>query len=117
MPAERRLLVTNHESLGYFADRYGFKVVGTIIPSVGTSASPSAQQMAQLTDQIRRTGARAVFLETGTNPQLAEQLARETGVKVVTGLYTESTTEANGPAPTYVDMLRHDTRVIVDALK
>ena len=77
IPAERRLLVTNHESFGYFADRYGFPVIGTIIPSVSTGSSPSAQQLAQLVDQIKATGAPAIFLETGANPQLAEQVARK----------------------------------------
>jgi ABC-type Zn uptake system ZnuABC Zn-binding protein ZnuA len=117
VPAERRQLVTNHESFGYFADRYGFKIIGTIVPSVSTSASPSAQQLARLIDQIKATGAQAIFLETGTNPQLAQQVARETGIQVVTGLYSHSTTEAGGPAPTYIDMMKYNTRVIVDALK
>ena len=114
---ERRLLVTNHESLGYFADRYGFRIVGTIIPSVSTGASPSAQQMAQLIDHIKNTGARAIFLETGANSQLAQQIAEETGVKVVTELYSHSTTEADGPAPTYIDMMEYNARAIVEALK
>ena len=81
IPVEQRLLVTNHESFGYFADRYGFRVVGAIIPSVSTSASPSAQQMAALIDQIKASGAPAIFLETGSNPQLAQQIAGETGVQ------------------------------------
>jgi ABC-type Zn uptake system ZnuABC Zn-binding protein ZnuA len=117
VPPGRRLLVTNHESFGYFADRYGFQVVGTILPSISTDASPSAQQLAQLVDRIKETGAPAIFLETGTNPQLAQQIAEETGIKVVAGLYDHSTTEADGPAPTYVDMMRYNTRAIVDALK
>jgi len=118
LPPERRLLVTNHESFGYFADRYGFKVVGTIVPSAGTGASPSAQQMAQLIDGIKKAGAaRAIFLETGTNPQLADRIAKETGIKVVTRLYTHSLTPPNGEAPTYLDMMRHNTRTIVEALK
>ena len=114
---ERRLLVTNHESFGYFADRYGFRIVGTIIPSVSTGASPSAQQLAQLIDHIKNTGAPAIFLETGANPQLAQQIAQETGVKVVTELYSHSTTEADGPAPTYVDMMEYNARAIVEALR
>ena len=114
---ERRLLVTNHESFGYFADRYGFRIVGTIIPSVSTGASPSAQQLAQLIDHIKNTGTPAIFLETGANPQLARQIAQETGVKVVTELYSHSTTEADGPAPTYVDMMEYNARAIVEALR
>jgi ABC-type Zn uptake system ZnuABC Zn-binding protein ZnuA len=117
IPPAQRLLVTNHESLGYFARRYGFTVVGTIMPSVSTGAAPSAQQLAGLVDTIKRTGARAIFLETGSNPQLAEQVAAETGVTVVTELYSHSITEAGGGAPTYLDMMRANTLAIVGALK
>lgn len=117
IPSERRLLVTNHESFGYFADRYGFTVVGTVIPSVSTGASPSAQEMAALVAHIREAGAPAIFLETGANPQLARQIAQETGVKVVTDLYTHSITDAKGPAPSYIEMMRYNVRTIVDALK
>jgi len=117
LPPERRLLVTDHETLGYFADRYGFRVVGTIIPSVSSEASPSAQQLAQLVEQIRASGVRAIFLESGSNPQLADQIARETGVKVVNDLYTHSISAANGPAPDYIKMMRYDVTQIVEALK
>lgn len=117
IPAEKRMIVTNHESFGYYADRYGFTIVGTIVPSVSTNASPSAQQLARLVDHIRATGASAVFLETGSNANLAEQLASETGVKVITDLYTHSITAPDGAAPTYIEMLRQNTRTIVDALK
>jgi ABC-type Zn uptake system ZnuABC Zn-binding protein ZnuA len=117
IPPDKRLLVTNHESFGYFADHYGFQIVGTIIPSVSPDASPSAQQLSQLVEQIKKTGAPAIFLETGSNPQLAQQIAQETRVKVITEFYTHSITTANGPAPTYLDMIRFDTTVIVQALK
>lgn len=117
IPPERRLLVTNHESLGYFADRYGLRIVGTITPGSSSSAAPSAQQLAQLVDLIRSSGAPAVFLETGASNQLAEQLHAETGITVVTTLYTHSLTAADGPAPTYIDMMRTNTRSIVDALR
>jgi len=110
---ERRLLVTNHESLGYFADRYGFTVVGAVIPSVSTDASPTAQQMAALIEQIKATGAPAIFLEMGANPQLAQQIAAETGVKVVTDLYTHSLSAPDGPAPTYIDMMKYNVGRIV----
>jgi ABC-type Zn uptake system ZnuABC Zn-binding protein ZnuA len=117
IPVNRRLLVTNHESLGYFADRYGFRIVGAIIPSVSTIASPSAKQLAALIDQIKATGAPAIFIETGSNLQLAQQVANETGVKIVSDLYTHSISAAGGPAPTYLDLMRYNTRQIVDALK
>jgi manganese/iron transport system substrate-binding protein len=117
IPEERRLIVTNHESFGYFADRYDFKFIGTIIPSVSTGSSPSAQQLARLVDHIRETGAIAIFLETGSNPKLAEQIAQETGVKVVSDLYTHSITEPGGKAPTYIDMMKYNVQTIVEALK
>ncbi len=117
IPADRRLLVTNHEALGYFADHYGFRIVGTVIPSVSTEAAPSARELAHLIDQVKAAHAPAIFLEVGTNPQLAQQVAQETGARVVTDLYTESLTGPNGLAPTYVAMMQHDVQTIVSALK
>jgi len=117
IPAERRLLVTNHESFGYFADRYGFKVVGTVLPSVSTGAAPSAGQMAALIEKVRASGAPAIFLETGADPRLADQIAHETGVKLITGLYSHSVTEPGGNAPTYLSMMKYNTMLIVGALK
>lgn len=116
IPAEKRLLITNHESFGYFADRYGFTVVGTIIPSVDSRAEPTASQFAALIDSVRSSGAPAVFLETGTDPRLAEEIARETGAKVVTGLYTHSITAPGGPAPSYIELMKYNVSAIVAAL-
>lgn len=117
IPKDRRLIVTNHESFGYFADRYGFKIIGAIIPSVSADAAPSAQQMVKLVEQIRETHAIAIFLETGSNPQLAQQIASETGVTVITDLYTHSLSAPDGPAPTYLDMMRYNTLNLVNALR
>jgi ABC-type Zn uptake system ZnuABC Zn-binding protein ZnuA len=117
IPPDRRLLVTNHESLGYFADRYGFKLVGAILPGFSTGASPSAGDLARLADCIKSSGAPAIFLEAGVNPQLADQLAQETGIRVVTGLYTHSITAPGGNAPDYISMMKYNTQAIVDALK
>lgn len=117
IPSERRLLVTNHESFGYFAERYGFRIVGTILPSVSTGTAPSAQQLAALVNQIKTTQAKAIFLETGTNPQLAKQIAQETGIKVVVELHTHSLTDVKGTAPTYIEMIKTNVKTIVDALK
>jgi ABC-type Zn uptake system ZnuABC Zn-binding protein ZnuA len=113
----RRQLVTNHDTFGYFADRYGFTVVGAIVPSISSGAAPSAQEMAALINNIRSTGTPAIFLESGTNTQLADQIASETGVKVVSGLYMHSLSTANGPAPTYIAMIKYDVTAIVEALK
>ena len=117
VPPAARQLVTNHESLGYFADRYGFQVIGSIIPSISTGAAPSARQLAGLIDHIKATGARAIFLEAGTNPQLANQVAAETGVRVVSGLLTHSVSAAGGEGATYIEMMQFNTRTIVAALK
>jgi ABC-type Zn uptake system ZnuABC Zn-binding protein ZnuA len=116
VPAERRMLVTSHDCFGYFSDRYGFKIVGTIIPSVSTEAMPSARQIAELVDHIRAAHAPAIFVEPETNPQLAQQVARETGVKVVTDLYLETLTDKDGPAPTYMKMMQHNVNRIVSTL-
>ncbi len=117
VPASRRLLVTNHDSLGYFAAAYGFTVVGAVVPSVTNESSPSAAQMAGLIDTVKRTGAPAIFLDPSENPGLANQIASATSAKVVTDLYVETLSGPSGPAGTYVEMLKHDTSVIVEALK
>lgn len=117
LPVEKRLLVTNHDALGYFANAYDFKIIGAVIPSVTTDASPSAQQLASLINTIRSSGAPAIFLDIGENQTLAQQIASETGVKVITDLYVESISGPTGPAPTYIDMIKHDVTVILDALK
>ena len=117
IPPRDRKLVMNHASHGYFADRYGLQVIGTVIPSVGTSESPTAQQLGDLSAAIRKNGAKAIFVEVDENPQLARQIAAETGVKVVTDLLDHSLTPAGGRAPTYIDMMKYDTRRIGEALK
>ena len=117
VPQADRLLVMDHASHGYFADRYGFTIVGTVIPSATTGESPTARQLSELTRTIQETGVKAIFVEAGENPQLAEQIGAETGVTVVTDLLDHSLTEADGPAPTYIDMMKYDTRRIVEALR
>ncbi len=115
-PADRKL-VMNHASHGYFADRYGLRVVGTVLPSVSTGEAPTARQLSDLTRAIEASGTRAIFVEIDENPQLAEQIGAETGVKVVTDLLDHSLTAADGPAPTYIAMMKYDTRLVVEALK
>ena len=110
---ERRMLVTNHESFGYFADRYGFVIIGTIIPSVSTGSSPTAQQLVRLIEAIKATNTGAIFLESGTNPELAEQVAGEAGVKVIVGLRTHSVSPQEG----YIEMIKYNTQAIIEALK
>lgn len=116
IPVEKRLLVTNHEAFGYFAKRYGFTIVGSVLESFSSDASPSAQQMAGLIDQIKSTNAPAIFLDAGDNPALAQQIADETDVRVVADLHLESLTDG-APAATYIDMMKYNVTQIVNALK
>lgn len=116
IPSQKRLLVTNHEAINYFAERYGFTVVGTVVESFSSDASPSAQQMAVLIDQIKSTGAPAIFLDASDNSMLAGQIADETDVKVVTDLHLESLTDG-APAGTYIEMMKDNVSKIVGALK
>jgi zinc/manganese transport system substrate-binding protein len=83
IPEADRKLVTGHESLGYFAQRFGFKLVGALIPSLTTQADVSAQQLSQLAGKIRDERVNAIFTELGTPPQVAQAIGAETGVKVV----------------------------------
>lgn len=116
VPAERRLLVTNHEALGYFAERYGFEIVDTILPSFSSEASASAQEIAAAVDAVKNSGAPAIFLGEVENADLANQIAAETGVKVVDTLYLESLTDGE-PAATYIDMMKHNVTQIIEGLK
>ncbi len=116
VPAERRLLVTNHEALGYFAQEYGFTVVGSILPSLSSEASASAQEIAASVDAIKASGAPAIFLGDVENANLANQIASETGVQVVNDLHLESLTDG-APAATYIEMMKYNVTRIVEALK
>ena len=113
---KRRVLVTNHEAFGYFAEHYGFIVVGAVIPGYSSDSAPSAQQMADLIEQIKLHEASAIFLDASDNPDLAKQIAAETGVKVISDLHLESLTEG-APAGTYIDMMRDNVTKIVQALQ
>ncbi len=116
IPPERRLLVTNHESLGYFAQQYGFTVVGTVVPGFSSDAAPSAKEMAALIDQVKATGAPAIFLDATDSPLLADQIASDADVTVVTNLYLESLTDGP-PAGTYIDMMKHNVSRMVEVLR
>ena len=116
IPPEKRILVTDHDEFGYFADRYGFKIVGTVVPSYNTLAEPSAQDLAALERTIKENNVKAIFVSNTTSPVLEQRIAADTGAKVVT-LYAESLSQANGPAPTYIDFMKYTVTQIVDALK
>jgi ABC-type Zn uptake system ZnuABC Zn-binding protein ZnuA len=116
IPAEGRLLVTNHEAMGYFAERYGFEIVAVILPGSSTDASASAQDLASVIEAVKASGAPAIFLDEVENPAFAEQIASETGVKVVDTLHFETLTDGE-PTPTYIDMIKYNVTQIVEGLK
>ncbi len=116
IPPERRKLVTNHDSLGYFADRYGFEVIGTVIPGGATLAEPSSAGLAELVAAIEREGVPAIFAETTEPATLAEALAAEVGGVVVVELYSGSLGEPGSDAGTLAGVLRVDAARIAEAL-
>ncbi|WP_431879493.1 zinc ABC transporter substrate-binding protein AztC [Micromonospora marina] len=117
IPSERRVLVTNHHVFGYLADRYGFRVIGAIIPSGTTLASPSSSDLASLVTAIRTHRVPAIFVDTSQPAKLAEVLVSEAGISVeVTALYSESLSDADGGAPSYLAMMRFNTEAIIDGL-
>ena len=113
---DRRVLVTNHDAFGYFADRYEFEVVGTVIPSGSTLDGTSAQQLAELAEVIEHEGVPAIFAETTVSDELAQTLAAEVGDIAVVDLFTGSLGEPGSGADTYVAMVRTNAQRIVDAL-
>jgi ABC-type Zn uptake system ZnuABC Zn-binding protein ZnuA len=115
VPENNRKLVTNHPAFGYFASRYGLKQVGTVYP-VSPAAEPSAQDIAALQDAIRGHGVPAVFAESTVNPKLAQQVAEDTGVKLVP-LYSGSLGGPGSGAASYLELMRYDVTAIVEALQ
>jgi ABC-type Zn uptake system ZnuABC Zn-binding protein ZnuA len=116
LPTESRKLVTDHESFGHFAARYGFTIIGSVIPSLSTLSSPTAQEVAALQQQIMEEGVEVIFVGSTTNPDLAEQIATDLGIRLVP-LYAESLSAADGPAPTYIELMRYDIAAIVGAAR
>jgi ABC-type Zn uptake system ZnuABC Zn-binding protein ZnuA len=116
IPPDQRRLVTDHETLNYFARRYGFETVGAVIPGFSTLAEPSAQELAALEDAIRGLSVKAIFLDSTVNPTLAERVAQDTGTRLVQ-VYSGSLSEAGGEAGTYLDYMRYNTNAIVSALR
>jgi zinc/manganese transport system substrate-binding protein len=118
IPPERRDLVTNHHVFGYLADRFGFTVVGAVIPSGSTLASPSASDLDELATAVREAGVRTVFADSSQPDRLVQVLAEQAGVDVaVVALFTESLTAEGGGAETYLQMMRANTGAIVAGLR
>jgi zinc/manganese transport system substrate-binding protein len=119
LPVNQRQLVTNHDAFGYYVDRYKLQFVGSVIPSLDTSAELSAKQLTDLVAKIRATGTRAIFTESSLPPKTAEAIAKQAGVKVIGGedaLYGDSLGPAGSPGATYLGAEAHNTQTIVTAL-
>jgi len=114
IPPERRKLVTAHDAFGYFGSAYG---VETIAPhGVSTEAEASARDVARIIAQVRAEKIPVVFLENLTDPRLLQRIARESGARIGGTLYLDALTDADGPAPTYIEMMRHNVKQLVAAL-
>jgi manganese/iron transport system substrate-binding protein len=114
-----RKVVTNHDAIGYYLDRYHLELVGSVIPSFDSSAELSGRDVRDLVAKVKATGVRAIFSETSLPPRAAETIGREAGVKVVTGedaLYGDSLGPPGSDGDSYIRMIRHNTRTIVSNL-
>jgi zinc/manganese transport system substrate-binding protein len=116
IPADDRVLVTNHEVFAYFADRYDFEVVGTVIPTGATTDGVSAEGLAELAEVIEHEGVSAIFADTSSSDELAQTLAAEVGDVQVVELFSESLGKPGAAGASYIDMVRVNAQRIADAL-
>ena len=118
IPSGRRNLVTNHHVLGYLAQRYDFNVVGAIVPSGTTLASPSASDLQSLVHAVESTGVPAIFVDSSQPDRLARALAEQARITVrIVGLYTESLSPPGTPGATYLDLMTANAESIVTGLR
>ena len=115
---DRRKIVTSHDALGYFAEHYGFTIIGSVIQSLSTEAGePSAKDIAKLVNNIQAVGTKAIFLESMVNPTLVERVANEAGVNIGPALYTDALGARGSTGQTYLEAMRHNAQAIVGALR
>jgi zinc/manganese transport system substrate-binding protein len=115
IPADRRKIITSHDAFGYYAEAYGVQF--TAPRGISTEAEASARDVARLIQQIRKEKITAVFVENISDQRLVQQIAAETGARIGGTLFSDALSKADGPAPTYIDMMRYNTKTISDALK
>jgi ABC-type Zn uptake system ZnuABC Zn-binding protein ZnuA len=113
VPAAKRKIVTTHDALGYFADRYGVEVIGAVIPSLSTQAQASARDVQKLVDQIRSEGVETIFPEAAIPEKLEQAISREAGARVGGKLYADTLGPAGSGAATYLDAMRHNAAALV----
>ncbi|MHB8646389.1 MAG: metal ABC transporter substrate-binding protein [Thermomicrobiales bacterium] len=117
VPKEQRKLVTNHDAFRYLAQRYDLTIVGAVIPSLSDTAEPSAKQVNDLIDTIKKEQVKAIFAESSANPTVARQVANETGITIVDTLYGDTLGEPGSEGDTYLKMMLYDATAIANALK
>lgn len=118
LPPEKRKLVSDHDTFGYYTERYGLTFIGSVISSLSTTEQPSAQQIADLIEKIRAEKVKAIFTESSINPELAQQISQETGIKIVQGaLYGDTLGLPGSGADTLDGMLKLNTDLIVANLR
>jgi zinc/manganese transport system substrate-binding protein len=115
IPVEKRVIITNHDSLAYFGREFGFTLAA--VQGVSTEGEPSAKDVARIIRAAKEKKARAVFVENMASPRIAEQIGRETGAKIGGTLFSDALSDEKGPAPTYIAMMRHNAKMLVAALK
>lgn len=113
---ERRKLVTTHDTFGYFADAYGFTIVGTALGASTEASDPSAGELAALVEEVRAAGVPAIFAENVSNPDLMATIAREAGVTLAPPLFTDALGEPGSAGASYIAMMRYNATTIVQAL-
>lgn len=114
IPAEDRKLVTTHDALGYFADRYDIEVVGLVVPALTTRAQASAGEVAELTEEIEQEDVRTIFPESQLPADLEQAIADEAGAQVGPGLWTDSLGPQGSGAATYLDAMRFNAQAMAD---
>lgn len=115
IPADKRVIITSHDAFAYLGKEYGLTFLAP--EGVSTASEASAADVARLIDQVREDKASALFVENVTNARLIEQIGSETGIEVGGALYSDALSDAGGPAPTYVDMMRHNIGTIAGAIR
>jgi zinc/manganese transport system substrate-binding protein len=114
IPSDRRRVITTHNAFGYFAAAYGVSFVAP--QGVSTEAEVSAKDVARIIRQIKKQKIPAVFVENVTDKRLLERIGAESGARIGGTLYSDALTDEKGPAPTYLDMMRHNVKQLAAAL-
>jgi len=116
IPPAQRKLVTTHDALGYYADRYGLQVVGAVIPSLSTQAQASAGEVTKLVDTIKREQVKAIFAESSVNPKLERVIADQAGATIGKALWADTLGPRGSDGDTYLKSIASNTRAIADGL-